>query len=378
MKSIRVFLMWLLLLTKRLYKKPAFLAIVIIIPIIVLAYSIVAQQDSGMMTIVLSAENPESQLSQKMIAEFENSSEIIRFIYEKDPATAEEMVYNGAADSAWIISSEIELELKAFVSGHYTGKGFVRVVVREETVPISLANEKLSGKLFVECAKTCFADFLRENESTLQDVSVDTLLKYFDGVIFEEELFSYSYISGAASDENARNYLLMPVRGLLSVVVLIGAMAAAMFFISDDNSGLFSCVSLRKKQYVELSCQLIAVGNIMLCVLVALICAKLHVEIYKELSVAVSYICCCAVFGQLIRIFSRNLQTIGMLIPILSIVMLVICPVFISIPGMKGIQLLFPPTYYLYAIHDMAYVGYMLLYTIGVWLLYKLSSLFLK
>ena len=95
MKNLRAFLMWLLLLTKRLYKKTAFLAIIIMIPSVVLAYSFAAQNDRGMMTIVLSAQNPDSQLSQKIIAEFENSSDIIRFVHEKDPSTAEEMVYNG-------------------------------------------------------------------------------------------------------------------------------------------------------------------------------------------------------------------------------------------------------------------------------------------
>ena len=378
MKSIRTFLMWLLLLTKRLYKKPAFLAIIILIPAVILAYSLVAQNDSGMMTVVLSAQDPQNHLSERLIKEFENSSDIIRFIHEEDPVVAEEMVYNGVADSAWIVSADIETELKAFVSGHYTGKGFVRVVVREETVPILLANEKLSGKLFVECARTCFVDHLRENESALKNTSDEELLKYFDNISFNEELFDYSYVSGAASEENARNYLLMPVRGLLSILVVIGAMAAAMFYMADEQSGLFSRVSLRKKQYVELGCQIIAVTNVMLVVLVALIAARLNVALYKELLVSVCYICSCAVFGQLIRLLCRNLQGVGMLIPLLSMVMLVICPVFISIPGITGLQLLFPPTYYLNAIYDLAYAGYMILYTVGLWLIYKCCAKLLK
>ena len=378
MKSIRTLLMWLLLLTKRLYKKPAFLAIIILIPAVILAYSLVAQNESGMMTVVLSAQDPQNHLSERLIKEFENSSDIIRFIHEEDPVVAEEMVYNGVADSAWIVSADIETELKAFVSGHYTGKGFVRVVVREETLPILLANEKLSGKLFVECARTCFVDHLRENESALKNTSDEELLKYFDNISFNEELFDYSYVSGIASEENARNYLLMPVRGLLSILVVIGAMAAAMFYMADEQSGLFSRVSLRKKQYVELGCQIIAVTNVMLVVLVALIAARLNVVLYKELLVSVCYICCCAVFGQLIRLLCRNLQGVGMLIPLLSMVMLVICPVFISIPGITGLQLLFPPTYYLNAIYDLAYAGYMILYTVGLWLIYKCCAKLLK
>lgn len=374
MKKVRVLLLWLLLLTKRLYKKPAFLVILIVIPAVIFAYGLTAQQDSGMMTIVLSAEAPEDALSGSLIRELSNSSDVIRFICEQDANTAEEMVYNGAADAAWIILSSIKEDLEAFASGHYTGKGFVRVVAREETVPLLLANEKLSGRLFIYCAKTCFVQHLRQGEAVLEDVSDEDIIKYFDGITFDGELFSYSYISDSKPKSNAMNYLLMPVRGILSILVLIGAMAAAMFYIADDSEGLFSWISLRKKPFVELGCQIIALTNIMAVVLIAIIAADLHVHIFRELLAAALYVLCCAVFGQLIRLLCRNRQSIGMLMPILAMLMLVICPVFISIPGLKPIQLLFPPTYYLNAVYNSAYLSYMVLYTVALWVIYKCTS----
>lgn len=378
MKRVRNLLLWLLLLTKRLYKKPAYIAIMLIIPVVIFAYSLTARQDSGMLTIVLSAQMPEDSLSASIINELIDSSNVIRFIGEKDADAAESMVYNGAADAAWIVSADIEEEMKAFVSGHYTGKGFVRVVIREETVPLLLANEKLSGRLFVHCARKCFVEHLRQEDRLSNDLSDEVLAAYFDGVSFKDDLFSYSYITASQADSNAGNYLLMPVRGILSIIVLIGAMAAAMFYITDDQEGLFSWINLRRKPYVELGCQLITVSNIMAVVVIALFAAKLQVSVFRELLVAILYVVCCAVFGQLTRILCHNRQTIGMLMPLLAMVMLVFCPVFISFPGLKAIQLLFPPTYYLNAVYNTSYMFYMVLYTIVLWGLYKLSTLVLK
>lgn len=373
MNKLRVLLLWLFLLTKRLYKKPAFLTILIGIPVVIFAYGLTAQEDSGMITVVLSSQNMEDEFSVSLIDELKDSSELIRFLVEEDPSVAEEMVYNGAADGAWIISSSAKEDLTSFVKGQYTGKGFVKVVVREETIPLLLANEKLSGRLFVKSAKACFLQHLRK-DAALKELSDAEIMGYFDGVSIEEDLFSYSYVSNSANNSNARNYLLMPVRGILSIVVMIGAMAASMFYISDDSDGLFSWISLRRKPYVELGCQVIALSNIMVVVLIAIFAAGLHVSVLRELLICALYVLCCAVFGQFIRMLCRTRQCIGMVMPLLVMVMLVVCPVFISLPGLKPLQMLLPPTYYLNAVYNNAYLAYLVLYTFVIGLLCRLMS----
>ena len=46
-------LIWLRLLTKRLYKKPVFLVILVLIPLLTFSYRVVAEQESGMVTVAL-------------------------------------------------------------------------------------------------------------------------------------------------------------------------------------------------------------------------------------------------------------------------------------------------------------------------------------
>ena len=364
MKKIRALGMWLLFLTKRLYKKPAFLGILIVIPIVIFTYSLTAQQDSGMMTIVLAAEAPENQLSRSLIQELSNSSEVIRFITDKSAMAAEEMVYNGVADAAWIISADIEQELNDFVSGRYTGRGFVKVIVREETIPVLLTEEKLSGQLFICCARTCFIEHLRSNENVLSDLTDEQIGQYFDGISIDNDIFSYSSIDSPTPGSGSKNYLLMPLRGILSVLVMIAAMAAAIFYISDERNGLFSWINIRLKPFVEFGYQFIVVSNVMLFVLVSFIASGISIGLLREVYSALLYVICCSVFGQTMRLLCRNSKVIGMIMPILAMAMLVICPVFISLTDLKLLQLLFPPTYYLNGLYNSAYLAYMCVYII--------------
>ena len=50
-------LLWLWMLTKRLYKKPTFLVILVLIPALVLCYSAAAKEESGMITVALASED---------------------------------------------------------------------------------------------------------------------------------------------------------------------------------------------------------------------------------------------------------------------------------------------------------------------------------
>lgn len=373
MRKIRIVLMWLWLLTKRLYKKPAFLILLVSVPLIVFGYSLSAQEESGMMTIVVAVEDSTDPFSQSLISELQESSNVIRFMQDDDPVKARQMVYDGVVDAAWIFPEDIEQQIYDFVAGTYTGQGFISVIVREETVSLMLTNEKLSGKLFVSCARNCFLQYFRQNAPEMDSLTDEQILAYFDGVTFDESLFSFSYVDSSVENENSMNYLLMPVRGILAVLIVIGGMATAMFYTTDDREGLFSWISLRNKPFVELGYQAISLTNITAVVLIALCAAGLSVGILRELLSAVLYILCCSVFCQLLRLWCGGVRVTAMVLPVLIIAMITVCPIFFSVPAMKYVQLLFPPTFYINAIYNYKYLLYMLVYSLIVKCLYEVS-----
>ena len=72
-------LKWALMLSKRLYKKVAFLAIMLAIPVFALALSFAAKQDSGFIKIVLTKEDANDVVATKIVDELLQDNTLINF-----------------------------------------------------------------------------------------------------------------------------------------------------------------------------------------------------------------------------------------------------------------------------------------------------------
>lgn len=353
-------LIWGSLLSKRLYKKPSFIALLLLIPLIVCGYNLAAHEDSGMITIVVGCEDPSDVFSSALRKELSDSSNIIRFIGNDDLEKCRRMVSDGVVDAAWIIDDDIELHISDYVAGQYTGHGFVEVIVREQTVPLILANEKLSASLFARCARTCYLQYFRINAPEMDTLSDDEILAFFDGVTFDDDLFVFSYVDHHAVPK--LNYLTMPVRGMLAVLVFVSGLAAAMYYASDDQEGLFFWVRTDHKQHVQFGYLFVCVGNIALFVLLALVFSSNCSAFLIELIAIALYVVCCCVFCQLLQLVFNTGRVMAVLFPILAILSLVACPVFIALPSLKWVSLALPPTYFINSIYNTSYLFYMLVY----------------
>ena len=101
-------LKWALMLSKRLYKKVAFLAIMLAIPAFALALSFAAKQDSGFVKVVLTKEDANDVVATKIVDELLQDNTLINFSAVESPADAVGMVKSGQADAVWIFPSGIE------------------------------------------------------------------------------------------------------------------------------------------------------------------------------------------------------------------------------------------------------------------------------
>ena len=139
--------LWFWLLSKRLYKKFTFLAILLLIPALVLGYNAAAQGDSGMITVAL-AQKEADPIARQIMESFDGSSQLIRYELCPDATTAEELVRGGKADMAWIFEGDMEAKLQAFLAQPKEKNAMVTVLLRQDDVTLRLAREKLSGKLY--------------------------------------------------------------------------------------------------------------------------------------------------------------------------------------------------------------------------------------
>ena len=339
---------WLLMMTKRLYKKPTFLLILVLIPALVLGYGIAAREDSGVLTIALAQEG-DDPMADAVIGDLMEENSLIRFVH---CATAEEarlMVDGAKADGAWIFAEDMTEKVGKFVERPTQTNAFVTVIEQTDSIPIRLAREKLSGVVFGKNSAVFYVTYIREHAPELDVLSDEELMEFYHNFAKDITLFEFSYLedAGGAEDAETANYLLTPVRGLLAVIVVLGGLAAAMYYIRDDRAGTFSLVPQRRKPLTEFACQMIAVVNIAVVALIALALSGLTKHWGREILLLLLYAVGVSLFCMTVRRLCGSLASVGTALPLLVVVMLVVCPVFFDLGALRSLQYLFPPTYYI-------------------------------
>lgn len=377
MGKFKRLLTWAWLLNKRLFRKPTFLAILLLIPVLVFGYGLGAQGESGMVTIVLAQEG-EDPLSAQVIEDLLGSSKLILFQQCDSAQEAEDRVAHGKADAAWIFPEDMDSRIEAFTEDPDPDNAFIRVIQREEKVMLMLTREVLGGKVMDLCTERIYIHYIRANLPQMDTLSDEDLLELYETTSLSGDLFSFEQTDGSVVEEDGAGYLLTPVRGLLAVVIVLCAMATAMYYVHDSKAGTFAWMSEGMRPLAELGCQMVSVLDLSVAALLSLLAIRMAGELLWELLVLVLYSLCAAAFGMMLRRLCGSIRALGALLPLLVVAMLLICPVFFDLGALRSLQYLLPPTYYINAVYNSDYVLYMLAYIAGCGAVYFLSGKLLK
>ena len=98
----------------------------------------------------------------------------------------------------------------------------------------------------------------------------------------------------------------------------------------------------------------------------------------RELLMAVLYALAVAAFSMVLRRLCGGLSALGTLLPLLLVTMMVICPVFFDFGFFRKLSYLFPPTYYIQAAVNDAYLLYFPVYILVMALIYWLLGRLLR
>ncbi len=371
---MRQWCMWFWLSLKRCFKRPAFLCLLALIPVAVVALGIAAKQDSGFLHIALAQEEAD-ETAAAVIADLQNDTQFLRFTVCEDPRDAVSLVENGQADAAWVFTGDLQEKTKAFAEEFEADDTLVRIVERESSLLLRLAREKLTGALYAHCAKQVYFQYVA-TETAIDTLSEEQLSENYDNGFGAVELFSFRYPDGGEADLSG-GYLAAPVRGVLAVLMVLCALASALFFGQDEERGMLSWVPFSRRLSVECAYLAAAVTAVAAMTLASLAGGGLLGVWYREIMVLAVYAVCCVWFAVLMRRVIGRLQAFAAMVPLLTVGMLALCPVFFELKQAMWLQMVFPPTYYLYATHNDRFLVYMMLYTVVLmalsWLLQKIS-----
>jgi ABC-2 type transport system permease protein len=282
---------------------------------------------------------------------------------------ADEAVRTGAADCAWIFPENLKEKLRQFAKD---GQSAVfEVYTRADSVQIQLAREQLYGVIYPVLSYELTDSFL-EKQDKFTNISEEERETYLseDYAAWQvsESLFSFVYLDETSADtmQEDFSYLTAPLRGMLALFVMLCAMAVTMFYLKDREDGIFSWMRIRMRRTFPFLYILTGTIPGALAAYAALYLSGTFTRWQKELPLMALYVLSLAGFCSCLRILVRRIQVFGAMIPVLLLVSLVLCPVFLNVSMLTPLQRILPAFYYLSSLHSVSMLKNMGIYTIVV------------
>ncbi len=350
------------LLNKRLFKKCSFWMILCLVPALTAGMRLALREESGVACIAIYQEDPQDDLTAEIVRQLTEEKTLLRYVFCETPEEARALVTGGKADSAWLFPGDLRGLMEQAAAGKSV-EPVVTVIAQEDKVPLVLAREILSSVLYPYYSYEVYRDFVRD-DCGLEELSDEELLETYNETKMEGDLFRVTLLDGTEWED--KGYLLAPVRGMLALWLMLCGLAASMYFMQDEQEGVFDRIPLRNRLPMAFGMQAVLLCDGAVVLLAALGTGGLITSWPVEALSLLMFSCCIAALANLLRLLCRTPERLGSAIPILLLIMAVFSPVFVSFNGGRAVKLLLPPYYYLQSIHNSRYLWGMAAYAVIV------------
>lgn len=362
--SIKKFFLWYFMLTKRLFYKFSFIILLCVIPLMVLATDAAMSEESGVIKIMLYSEKGNTG-AEEIINSLLTDDSVILF----QKCDSKEYALNEAeqqrADAVWCFADDFDEKTEKFASGK-SREPLVSVYEREESVFLQLSHEKLYSAIYNKFSYMVYKNFVYTELVDVNRVSEETVKSYYDLMNRRNDVIETESVDTQRQTvENS--YLTAPLRGILSVLIMLCGFAAAMYFLRDRANGKFDWMS-GEKRIVPAFAQCLAAIIPAAAVVFATVCfTDVYMGFVNELISMLLFVLTSSGFCLLMCAVFRSSGKLGAAIPPLLIAMLVLSPVFFDISALRMLSLMMPTYYYLNSVYNAEYYFYSVIYIICVY-----------
>lgn len=326
---------------KRYFKKISFWIILLILPILTILLSKSANSESETLNAVVYIEDFDSEI----IDSFNNYQGAIHFKIcdsEKEVLT---LVTTKAAECGYIIPKDF---YENILDGNK--KEIVTVYTSPSTTLSAMINETVYSLLFPKISSEAVKQYLykysSQQEYIEQNISEQEYEELYSKYLTNGSTFHFESTNVPDNYQNqVKNVIISPLRGLLSIFVLLSALVGAIDYYQNINNLVFQNTMMRT------SCILIPTFFSGAVAALCLVISPIGDNIIKELLAMTLYMLFCSLFVWILTLIIKKAQTYYAFLPIFILGNLIISPVFFDlarfIPAMKVTEYLFLPTYYL-------------------------------
>ena len=369
MKIIPTTLLWMRLLNRRLIRRPLFLVILLLVPILTL--SLGGASDSaevGVMNVALAWDAKDSD-ARALAEALGEESGVVRFHLCSNAQEARRMVAEGRADLAWIFRPGLEEGMQKSLHGRFP---VVTVVERESSALLALSREKLFGALYPRLSRLLFRDYLSRKQG--EPLSEAELEPYYRYVHTNDSLVRFTTVSGT-DRVFGLDYLRAPLRGLLSILILLSGIAGSAILADDREQGRMVWCDRGTLARLRAVYTVTPMLDTALAVWLALTISGATPDALWEALLLLLLVLSGGGMAALVGALCRRSRVIAPVALLLTVAMLALCPIFLGLPGTAHTGGLFPAHYYLHAAWEHIYALRLLLYGAVCWGLLGITEL---
>lgn len=364
------FLLWQFMLHKRLYLKKEYWILLCMIPVLVWGMGLVAEKDSGIFTVGISMEEPKEQIAVQVAEALFREESTIRYVQlSKEEALG--LLASGKLDCIWVFSADFEEKLYDTYYKGMRDRAPIEMIVREDNAMVRLLGLKLYGHVFPQLSHILCREYLEDFFPESEYIPEEELPKYYQAVRELGDLFVVEYADFSGEGEKSLSaqkefsYLFAPVRGILFIFLVLMGLVITMYYLQDEERGTFLRIPVRGRRFVYYSYLFCAITDGALLIWLSLFWVEGRILSGRETMALLLSLPVTAVFCEWMGLLCKKRERLAGCIPLLILMMLGLCPIFMDFGKAFGVQYLFPPTYYLRNMYGRGVMGYNLIY-VGV------------
>ena len=362
-----------MLLLKRLFKKKSYIVMLAMVPLMVLALKGVSRGDAGLMTIGVYIPG-DDYASNSLMESIEDEPGSFKYIFYEDREKLIEDVKRQQLSEGWICPDNLDEAVESIVSMGQSDSR-IEIVIREQGLSHLLGREVLNSRVYKSLARQMAVSYISEKlyKGNPTEEQQEKILKTFDSYEINGNLFELGYLDDSQNqNSDDTNYIMMPLRGMLALWLLILSIAASMYYIEDQQNGIF----IWWKSHLSIARDFLYYGVIMfiptIMGLVGLKIGGVSTSLSKEILSIIIYDFTLICLASILREIIRSVKGLGLITPILIIASALLSPVFIDIKAGRTFQKLCPTFHYLYSIHDDYYLKTLMLFGIALLIIWNL------
>lgn len=350
-----------LLLIKRLFKRPSFIFMLLMVPLLVLLLKGQTSDDgTRLLDIgVYIEENADSDAVTLMDTMLKSGSSF-RFCRFDSKDEMIESLKRVEIHEAIVIPADFSQALNQIIN-YKKITNPIQIYIREQGVSHKLIREIINSSIFPQLAMKATGRFMREVEGI--DIGESELKDKFEANYPDVQLFVMAYADGTLAEEEF-DVLLIPLRGMLAVWLMICSLAASLYYVKDANNGLFTWRSGGKRIGDKLLYYLAVMIPTAMTYLIAVGASSLMVNVFREIGMLALYVVALIILSNIVRLLCRSIKNIGIMIPLFAILSLVFSPVFMDVK-FGPVNLCLPTYFYLKGVHNNSYVIGMVIYIVA-------------